>query len=61
MTNTITLSIPEMLVKKVDELRKSSNISRSGMICKILSFGCDDEELIRKVLEKIEDNTNKEV
>lgn len=51
MTNTITISIKEKLVEKLDELRKSSNISRSKIISNILNFVCDNEELIKKVLE----------
>ncbi len=51
MTNIITLSIDDEIIDKLDNIRKSSNISRSKLIRDVLRNFCDDEELIKKVLK----------
>lgn len=51
MTNIITLSIDSNVIDSLDEIRKSSNITRSKLIRNILNYFCNDKELIEKVLK----------
>jgi len=52
MTNIITVSIDSEMVESLDEIRKISNITRSKLIRDILTYFCNDKELIDKVTKK---------
>ena len=51
MVNIITLSIDNEIIDKLDNIRKSSNISRSKLIRDVLRNFCNDGKLIKKVLD----------
>ncbi len=54
MTNIITITMDDEIIKNLDKIRESSNISRSKLIRSILTNFCNDNELIKKVLKEIE-------
>lgn len=52
MTNIITISIDSEIIESLDEIRKTSNITRSKLIRDILTYFCNDKELIDKVTQE---------
>jgi len=51
MTNIISISINTETVNKMDVIAKREDISRSKLIQNIIIYFCDNDELIKKVLE----------
>lgn len=50
----LTISINIKIIESLDEIRKSSNITRSKLIRDIITYFCNDEDLIDKVIKKNE-------
>lgn len=55
--STFSIRIPEQLKNRVDVLAQQSELSRNGMIIRMLEYGCDMIEIIEEeMVNKSEDN-----
>jgi len=50
MTNIITVSMTEEIVNKIDEYRKSLNITRSKLFRDIITYAFNNKDIIKKAL-----------